>query len=86
MQQMQQMPMQCLETSFMLTTEVVLEKAKVVSMAAITMNELTQGDPQIAKSLPWKKGSAARPAWAEGKGGGGGMARSNEGSEVLVLL
>ena len=38
---MQRMPMQCLETSFMLTTEVVLEKAKVVSMAAITMNELT---------------------------------------------
>ena len=69
----------------MLTTKVVLVKTKVVSMAAITMNELTQGAPQIAKSLPWKKGSAARPAWA-GEGGGGGMARSNEGSEVLVLL
>ena len=38
---MQQMPMQFLETSFMLTTEVVLVKTKVVSMAAITMNELT---------------------------------------------
>ena len=62
---------------------VVLAKAKVVRMASITMNELTQGEPQIAVSprhLPGKKGFGARAAWA------GGMARSNEGAEVLVLL
>ena len=57
---------------------VVLAKAKVVRMASITMNELTQGEPQIAVS-PREKGSGARAAWA------GVVARSNEGAEVLVL-
>ena len=61
---------------------VVLAKAKVVRMASITMNELTLGDPQIAVSptTSGKRGSAARLL------GLAGVARSNEGAEVLVLL